>query len=121
MKSPLSILLGFVFLLAASGNALSAKPPPKGLNQDAIDELKATGLLESGVGRGHTMAVGCLAGVTHLDLAATRWYFRKDVTVNSWELDSGCIVVPDLPGIGTGIDEERLAALDGRSTVRDNT
>ena len=83
--------------------------------------LKATGLLESGIGRGHTMAVGCLAGVTHLDLAATRWYFKKDVTVDSWELESGCIVVPDLPGIGTSIDEERLAGLDGRSTVRDNT
>lgn len=44
MKSPLSLLLGFVFLIAASGNAFSAKPPPKGLNQNAIDELKAVGL-----------------------------------------------------------------------------
>ncbi len=82
--------------------------------------LKATGLLESSIGRGHTMAVASLSGVTHLDLAATRWYFRKDVTTAPWEADDGHIAVPNLPGIGTNVDEEQLAALAGRSVTRDN-
>ena len=44
MKSILPLILSIVFLLVASGNAIGAKPPVKGLNQNAIDELKAVGL-----------------------------------------------------------------------------
>ena len=76
--------------------------------------VKATGLLESGVGRGHTVAVGALPGCTFHDLCASRWYFTGDVITPDWVLTNGMLSPPPGPGIGVDIDP---AAVD-RFAVR---
>ncbi len=73
--------------------------------------VKATGLLESGIGRGHTVAVGSLPGCTFHDLCASRWYFTDDVISPDWSLTNGMMHPPDGPGIGVDINPEALNTL----------
>lgn len=80
-----------------------------GLATDAGLGVKATGLLESAVGRAHTIAVGCLPGVTHHDLAPTEWYFTADVTDRPFLLEDGWVLPPTEPGIGVEVAEAALA------------
>lgn len=79
--------------------------------------VKATGLLESGVGRGHTVAVGSLPGCTFHDLCTSRWYFTEDVVAPEWTMSEGMMTPPDTPGIGVEIDPTALR----RVTVRRRT
>jgi O-succinylbenzoate synthase len=74
------------------------------------------GMLESGIGRAHNIAMATLAGFTLPgDVSASARYWEEDiinppVTVTS----RGTIVVPDKPGIGFEVNRERL----DRLTVR---
>ena len=74
------------------------------------------GMLESGVGRAHNIAMATLAGFTLPgDVSASGRYWREDiidpeVTVNA----DGTIKAPDKPGIGFEINRERV----DRATVR---
>lgn len=79
--------------------------------------VKATGLLESGIGRGHTVAVGSLPGCTFHDLCTSRWYFTDDVVTPEWTLAGGMMTPPDAPGIGVQVDPDALRAV----TVRRRT
>ncbi len=74
------------------------------------------GMLESGVGRAHNIAMSTLAGfVLPGDVAASKRYYAEDtvrppVTVTS----RGTIVAPDSPGLGYCLDHDRIE----RATVR---
>ncbi len=74
------------------------------------------GMLESGVGRAHNIAMSTLSGFTLPgDVSASSRYYEEDtitppVTVNA----DGTIRVPDAPGIGYEPNPERIA----RATVR---
>lgn len=70
--------------------------------------VKATGLLESGVGRAHTVAVGTLPGCTFHDLCTSHWYFTRDIVRPGWGLENGMILPPVRPGIGVEVDVDAL-------------
>src|SRR4029453_8012251 len=74
------------------------------------------GMLESGVGRAHNIAMATLAGFTLPgDVSASDRYWEEDiidppVTVTP----GGTIVAPDKPGIGFEVNRKRLDALTVR-------
>jgi o-succinylbenzoate synthase len=74
------------------------------------------GMLESGVGRAHNIAMATLPGFTLPgDISASARYFAEDVidppvTVSK----EGTISAPAAPGIGYAVDEARLDALTVR-------
>src|ERR1051325_552641 len=77
------------------------------------------GMLESGIGRAHNIAMSTLAGFTLPgDVSASARYWEEDiidppVTVSA----RGTIKAPDAPGIGFNVDVARIEAL----TVRKET
>jgi O-succinylbenzoate synthase len=77
------------------------------------------GMLESGIGRAHNIAMATLAGFTLPgDVSASSRYWEEDiieppVTVNP----SGTINAPDAPGLGFEIKSERIEALTIRREV----
>lgn len=89
------------------------------------------GMLESGVGRSHNVALASLPGFTLPgDLSPSDRYWRRDVVDPEWTMsDEGMVAVPwDRPGGGVEVDVERLepitawserlvAADDGRVEV----
>lgn len=74
---------------------------------------RAGGMLETGIGRAHLVALASLPGFTVAgDVAASDRYFVRDVVTPPWQLTDGCLVAPETPGIGVAVDE---AALDARA------
>jgi O-succinylbenzoate synthase len=74
--------------------------------------LVAGGLLETGIGRAAVAALARLPGFAlPSDLSASDRYWMDDLTVPGWQLSGGNLEVPDRPGIGINVDEERLAAV----------
>ena len=75
------------------------------------------GMLESGIGRAHNIAMATLAGFTLPgDVSASSRYWQEDiieppVTVTS----SGTIMVPSGPGIGFEVNQSRIERLTVRS------
>ena len=73
------------------------------------------GMLESGVGRAHNVALASLPGFTLPgDISASRRYWEQDVVMPEFEVADGRMVVPTGPGIGVEIDEERIEMLTVR-------
>ncbi|WP_124727915.1 o-succinylbenzoate synthase [Staphylospora marina] len=68
------------------------------------------GMLEMGVGRAHNIAVTSLPGFTIPgDTSASSRYFERDITIPAIELSApGTLAIPDGPGIGYDLDEERV-------------
>ncbi|HKJ03359.1 MAG TPA: o-succinylbenzoate synthase [Longimicrobiales bacterium] len=76
------------------------------------------GMLESGVGRAHNVALASLAGFTLPgDISASRRYWERDVVDPEFEVSHGEMQVPTGPGIGVEPDRARIADL----TVREAT
>ena len=76
------------------------------------------GMLESGVGRAHNVALASLPGFTLPgDLSPSARYWAQDVVEPEWTMDAGGMVrVPlEAPGLGVAVDTERVAALTVRS------
>ena len=76
------------------------------------------GMLESGVGRAHNVALASLPGFTLPgDLSPSARYWARDVVEPEWTMDAGGMVrVPlEAPGLGVAVDTERVAALTVRS------
>lgn len=70
------------------------------------------GMLESGVGRAHAVALATLPGFTlPADLGASNRYFERDVISPPWTLEGGQLVAPDGPGIGVEVDREFVRTL----------
>jgi O-succinylbenzoate synthase len=77
------------------------------------------GLLESGIGRAHNVALCSLPNFRlPADLSASSRYYAQDIVVPQWELNpDGTMTVPTKPGIGVEVDEELLETF----TVRKQT
>ncbi len=68
------------------------------------------GMLESGIGRGHNIAISTLAGYTMPgDVSASKRYWHKDIIEPEVEVSSsGTIRAPDAPGIGFEVQRNRI-------------
>ena len=64
------------------------------------------GMLESGIGRAHNLALASLAGFTLPgDISASSRYFKRDIVTPGVTVDAdGTVAVPDGPGLGLEVD-----------------
>lgn len=73
------------------------------------------GMLESGVGRAHNVALASLPGFTMPgDISASSRYWARDIVTPEFEVADGHMAVPTGPGIGVDVDVERVEALTTR-------
>jgi len=73
------------------------------------------GMLESGIGRAHNVALASLPGFALPgDISASRRYWERDIVSPEFEVEQGLMRVPTDPGIGVEVDEERIEALTTR-------
>lgn len=73
------------------------------------------GMLESGVGRAHNVALASLPGFTLPgDISASRRYWEQDIVSPEFEVADGTMAVPTGVGIGVEVDVERIEALTTR-------
>jgi O-succinylbenzoate synthase len=74
------------------------------------------GMLESGVGRAHNIAMSSLPGfVLPGDVSASKRYWKEDIILSPVEVNpDGTINVRDTPGIGFGVDKRRVEQLTVR-------
>lgn len=77
------------------------------------------GLLETGIGRAHNVALSTLPNFRLPgDVSASARYYERDLVNPPFELNpDGTISVPGGPGIGVGIDEDRLEEHTVRSKI----
>lgn len=74
--------------------------------------LRYGGMLESGVGRAHAVALAALPGFSlPSDLGASDRYLTTDVVSPPWAVADGKLVALDAPGIGVDVDRELVTAL----------
>ncbi len=70
------------------------------------------GMLESGIGRAHNLALATLSGfVIPADISSSDHYYEKDITIEKMEVQDGYICLPNQAGIGFTIDSVALEAL----------
>ncbi len=74
------------------------------------------GMLESGIGRAHNIAMSTLAGFTLPgDVSASARYWAEDIIEPSVTVTArGTIIAPDAPGLGFAVNEARIDALTVR-------
>ena len=78
------------------------------------------GMLETGIGRAHNLALASLPGfVLPGDISASRRYWHQDIVDPEFEIQDGTMAVPTGPGIGVEPDLERIDALTTRSRTFD--
>ena len=70
-------------------------------------------MLEAGIGRAHNIALSTLPGfVLPGDVSASKRYWSKDVIDPPVQVSrQGTITVNYAPGLGYGLDEERIESL----------
>jgi O-succinylbenzoate synthase len=73
------------------------------------------GMLETGIGRAHNLALASLPGFTLPgDISASRRYWERDIVFPEHVVEGGWMAVPTGVGIGVEVDVERIEA----ATVR---
>jgi O-succinylbenzoate synthase len=80
--------------------------------------VRCGGMLESGVGRAHNVALASLPNFTLPgDLSPSARYWARDLVEPEWTMDGkGMVRVPlDRPGIGVAVEVERVASLAVRA------
>src|SRR5262249_35542678 len=79
------------------------------------------GMLESGVGRAHNIALSSLAGfVLPGDVSASKRYWQKDIIEPAVEVTArGTIIVPTGAGFGFDVNEAQLKEVTVRSEIVD--
>jgi O-succinylbenzoate synthase len=78
------------------------------------------GMLESGVGRAHNIAITTLPGFTLPgDTSGSNRYWFEDIIQPEVVVENGFIQVPDRPGIGYEVDRKRLDARTVASEVHE--
>ena len=72
------------------------------------------GMLESGIGRAHNVALASLPNFTLPgDTSASRRYWERDVIDPEFVLQAdGTLAVPAGPGIGVAVDEDFLSSIE---------
>src|SRR5436305_10551085 len=77
------------------------------------------GMLESGIGRAHNIALSTLPNfVLPGDISASKRYWKRDLVIPSIEVTpEGTIPVPDTPSFGYEIDTEYMESLVARREV----
>ena len=76
------------------------------------------GMLESGVGRAHNVALATLPGFTLPgDMSASRRYWERDLVDPEWEVADGALTPLEAPGIGVEPDRARIEDLSVRRTA----
>ncbi len=77
------------------------------------------GMLETGIGRAHNVALSTLPNFRLPgDVSESARYYERDIVEPPFELNpDGTITVPDGPGIGVTVDEDRLAECTARVEV----
>ena len=77
------------------------------------------GMLESGIGRGHNVALSTLPNfVLPGDVSASRRYWKRDIVTPAIEVTSrGTIEVTNASGFGYEVDEDYLESLVVRREV----
>lgn len=70
------------------------------------------GMLETGIGRAHSLALATLPGsVLPTDVAASNRYYERDVA-EPFRLSDGSLTPTGRPGIGVDVDQATIAALN---------
>jgi O-succinylbenzoate synthase len=74
------------------------------------------GMLESGIGRAHNVALASLPGFSLPgDLSPSRRYWRRDIVDPEWTMAGGMLRVPlERPGIGVEVDRDLVESLTVR-------
>ncbi len=74
------------------------------------------GMLESGVGRAHNVALASLSNFTIPgDISPSARYWAQDLVIPEWTMEDGMITVPwDKPGMGVKVDMDRVDDLTVR-------
>ena len=73
------------------------------------------GMLESGIGRAHNVALASLPGFTLPgDISSSKRYWREDIVHPEFEMRDGTMAVPTGPGIGVTPRKGRIEALTTR-------
>ena len=77
------------------------------------------GMLESGIGRAHNIAISTLAGFTLPgDISASKRYWHEDIIEPAVEVTpQGTIIAPDGPGIGFKVRRDRIEKLSVRNAA----
>ena len=77
------------------------------------------GMLESGIGRAHNIAISTLAGYTMPgDVSASKRYWHEDIIDPAVEVSAeGTITAPEGPGIGFEIKRDRIVRLTVRKAT----
>ena len=75
------------------------------------------GMLESGVGRAHNIALASLPNFRLPgDLSPSRRYWERDIVSPEWTMEDGLVSVPaERPGMGVDIDIDYVTSLTARS------
>jgi O-succinylbenzoate synthase len=72
-------------------------------------KVRLGGLIESGIGRAHTVALAtCSEFSVTGDIAASDRYFDDDLITPPWRLESGRLPLPTEPGIGVVVNETAI-------------
>jgi O-succinylbenzoate synthase len=81
------------------------------------------GMLESGIGRAHNIAMSTLPGFTLPgDVSASERYWTHDIIEPAVTVTSqGNITVPNSPGLGFAVDRERIESLSVRRATIQNS
>ncbi len=77
------------------------------------------GMLESGIGRAHNIAISTLAGYTMPgDVSASKRYWHDDIIEPAVEVSAdGTITAPEGPGIGFEVNSDRIEAKSVRKCL----
>lgn len=76
------------------------------------------GMLETGIGRGHLVALASLPGINYPnDISASSRYYTEDIVEPPWILNhDGTISVPNKPGIGVEVKPDLIEKLTLKKT-----
>jgi o-succinylbenzoate synthase len=81
------------------------------------------GLLETGIGRAHNIAIASLQNFTYpADMSTTKTFYKTDLVKNPYEIINGAIQVPNTPGLGFIVDEHQInKMLIEKKTITSNS
>jgi len=108
--------LGDIVTIAAAGaaHAVALKPGRLGptLTRRGIElamrhriDVKIGGLVESGIGAAHTVALATHPHVSLAsDLAGSSMWFARDLVIPPWKVRQGMVTPPATPGLGVTVD-----------------